>query len=232
MALQQEGALQRQPEYVVFSLVFILFGLTVVSAAMNLLVLRFLTMNTADERRDEHVARLAARGLVPVGGPPEGFLEEGDGDLEEVEEEEEGEDDEFPTSPDSEACCTCYRLPLRPQVQYAVAMRPSSVSHLVTGYSRDALLTPAGGSLKSTSSSSHDDDLLIKRLQQSKKLACNLKKRGPKGCDEPSTSSATGDSSAEIFSDNDGGRQDTVRTTSTNDYLELPHYEKRRAKPS
>lgn len=68
MALQQDGALQQHPKYVVFSLVFILFGLTVVSAAMNLLVLRFLTMNTEDERRDEQEAQLAARGLVRVEG--------------------------------------------------------------------------------------------------------------------------------------------------------------------
>lgn len=68
VALQQHGALQQRPEYVVFSLIFILFGLTVVSAAMNLLVLRFLTMNTEDERRDEQEAQLAARGLVRVEG--------------------------------------------------------------------------------------------------------------------------------------------------------------------
>ncbi|PIO65801.1 Ion channel, partial [Teladorsagia circumcincta] len=68
VALQKGGALQNQPDYVVFSLVFILFGLTVISAAMNLLVLRFLTMNTEDERRDEQEARLAARGLVRVRG--------------------------------------------------------------------------------------------------------------------------------------------------------------------
>ncbi|VDM41930.1 unnamed protein product [Toxocara canis] len=64
VALQKDGALQSTPEYVVFALVFILFGLTVISAAMNLLVLRFLTMNTEDEKRDEQEAQLAARGLV------------------------------------------------------------------------------------------------------------------------------------------------------------------------
>ncbi|VDK63065.1 unnamed protein product [Cylicostephanus goldi] len=68
VALQKGGALQNRPDYVVFSLVFILFGLTVISAAMNLLVLRFLTMNTEDERRDEQQAKLAARGLVRVRG--------------------------------------------------------------------------------------------------------------------------------------------------------------------
>lgn len=51
-----------------FSLVFILFGLTVISAAMNLLVLRFLTMNTEDERRDEQEAQLASRRLVHLEG--------------------------------------------------------------------------------------------------------------------------------------------------------------------
>lgn len=55
VALQKGGALQNRPDYVVFSLVFILFGLTVISAAMNLLVLRFLTMNTEDEKRDEQL---------------------------------------------------------------------------------------------------------------------------------------------------------------------------------
>ncbi|KRZ23011.1 Two pore potassium channel protein sup-9, partial [Trichinella pseudospiralis] len=64
VALQKDGALQQNPKYVVFSLIFILFGLTVISAAMNLLVLRFLTMNTEDERRDVQEARLAAQGLI------------------------------------------------------------------------------------------------------------------------------------------------------------------------
>lgn len=31
---------------------------------MNLLVLRFLTMNTEDEKRDEREAKLAAKGMV------------------------------------------------------------------------------------------------------------------------------------------------------------------------
>ncbi|VDM98744.1 unnamed protein product [Thelazia callipaeda] len=66
VALQKDGALQNSPEYVAFALVFILFGLTVISAAMNLLVLRFLTMNTEDQKRDEQEAKLAARGLVCV----------------------------------------------------------------------------------------------------------------------------------------------------------------------
>ncbi|KAI1728200.1 ion channel domain-containing protein [Ditylenchus destructor] len=66
VALQKDGALQNRPEYVVFSLIFIVFGLTVISAAMNLLVLRFLTMNTEDEKRDQREAKLAAKGLVTI----------------------------------------------------------------------------------------------------------------------------------------------------------------------
>ncbi|XP_076349908.1 two pore potassium channel protein sup-9-like isoform X2 [Tachypleus tridentatus] len=68
VALQKESALQSKPEYVAFSLVFILFGLSVVSAAMNLLVLRFLTMNTEDERRDEAEAQTAAQEAVRLEG--------------------------------------------------------------------------------------------------------------------------------------------------------------------
>ncbi|CAG2117087.1 unnamed protein product [Medioppia subpectinata] len=68
VALQKDSALQSKPEYVAFSLVFILFGLSVVSAAINLLVLRFLTLNTEDERRDEAEAATAAQGAVRLEG--------------------------------------------------------------------------------------------------------------------------------------------------------------------
>jgi len=53
VALQNNRALDTKPEYVAFALVFILFGLAVVAASLNLLVMRFITMNTEDERRDE-----------------------------------------------------------------------------------------------------------------------------------------------------------------------------------
>ena len=48
-----------------------MFGLAVVSSAMNLLVLRFLTMNTEDERRDERLAALR-RSIVQLGTPVAG----------------------------------------------------------------------------------------------------------------------------------------------------------------
>lgn len=68
VALQSKDHAHQRPEYVAFSLVFILFGLSVVSAAMNLLVLRFLTMNTEDERRDEAEAINAALEAVRLEG--------------------------------------------------------------------------------------------------------------------------------------------------------------------
>ena len=68
VALQTDNSLQSKPEYVAFALIFILFGLTVISAAMNLMVLRFLTMNTEDEQRDEQEAAEAAKTAVHLEG--------------------------------------------------------------------------------------------------------------------------------------------------------------------
>ena len=53
VALQKDQALDDKPEYVAFALIFILFGMAIVAASLNLFVLRFVTMNTEDERRDE-----------------------------------------------------------------------------------------------------------------------------------------------------------------------------------
>jgi hypothetical protein len=47
--------------YVILSFTFILFGLTVVASSMNLLVLKFLTMNTEDERREEITRKVQER---------------------------------------------------------------------------------------------------------------------------------------------------------------------------
>lgn len=48
VALQTKGALQKKPLYVAFSFMYILVGLTVIGAFLNLVVLRFLTMNSED----------------------------------------------------------------------------------------------------------------------------------------------------------------------------------------
>ena len=58
------ASLQTQPEYVAFTILYILFGLTVFAASLNLMVLKLLTMNTEDELKDELEA-LAARKASP-----------------------------------------------------------------------------------------------------------------------------------------------------------------------
>lgn len=63
VALQNDHALINKPGYVALSLVFILFGLAVVAASINLLVLRFMTMNAEDIRREEMEAQAANHGL-------------------------------------------------------------------------------------------------------------------------------------------------------------------------
>lgn len=67
VALQKNRVLQTKPHYVAFSILFILFGLAIVSAAMNLLVLRFLTMNTEDERSNDQM-RTTFKPLACLGG--------------------------------------------------------------------------------------------------------------------------------------------------------------------
>merc|ERR1719347_2367235 len=68
VALQQDNALQSQPEYVTFALFFIVFGLAVIAAVLNLMLLKFMTMNTIDENRDEIEAAEAARLTVKLDG--------------------------------------------------------------------------------------------------------------------------------------------------------------------
>ncbi|XP_041970082.1 two pore potassium channel protein sup-9 isoform X2 [Aricia agestis] len=53
VALQNDQALTSKPGYVALSLVFILFGLAVVAASINLLVLRFMTMQAEENAREE-----------------------------------------------------------------------------------------------------------------------------------------------------------------------------------
>ncbi|XP_076156110.1 potassium channel subfamily K member 3 [Alosa pseudoharengus] len=69
VALQKDNALQNNPNYVAFSFVYILTGLTVIGAFLNLVVLRFLTMNAEDERRDAQQRALLSREKKHRGGP-------------------------------------------------------------------------------------------------------------------------------------------------------------------
>ncbi|KAM9798576.1 potassium channel subfamily K member 3a [Neosynchiropus ocellatus] len=52
VALQNDQALQNKLDYVAFSFIYILTGLAVIGAFLNLAVLRFMTMNAEDEKRD------------------------------------------------------------------------------------------------------------------------------------------------------------------------------------
>ncbi|CAJ1051368.1 potassium channel subfamily K member 15-like [Xyrichtys novacula] len=58
VALQKKDALQKRPPYVAFSFMYILVGLTVIGAFLNLVVLRFLTVST-----EGHDVKPEARGL-------------------------------------------------------------------------------------------------------------------------------------------------------------------------
>ncbi|CAK1552349.1 unnamed protein product [Leptosia nina] len=65
VALQNDQALTSKPGYVALSLVFILFGLAVVAASINLLVLRFMTMQ-AEEAREED--KDGSKTVIPIDG--------------------------------------------------------------------------------------------------------------------------------------------------------------------
>ncbi|KPJ01474.1 PREDICTED: potassium channel subfamily K member 9 [Papilio xuthus] len=66
VALQNDQALTSKPGYVALSLVFILFGLAVVAASINLLVLRFMTMQAEENIRDED--KDGSRTMLPIDG--------------------------------------------------------------------------------------------------------------------------------------------------------------------
>nr|KAG5698901.1 hypothetical protein BaRGS_006795 [Batillaria attramentaria] len=74
VALQKDNMLDKRADYVAFSLIFILFGLTVLSAAMNLLVLRFLTMNVVEAEQQLESASVPITsirvddGVIPTNG--------------------------------------------------------------------------------------------------------------------------------------------------------------------
>uniref|UniRef100_A0A674DJN0 Potassium channel subfamily K member n=1 Tax=Salmo trutta TaxID=8032 RepID=A0A674DJN0_SALTR len=61
VALQKDQALQTNPKYVAFCFMYILTGLTVIGAFLNLVVLRFMTMNAEDEKRDAEQRALLSR---------------------------------------------------------------------------------------------------------------------------------------------------------------------------
>ncbi|KAF5308152.1 hypothetical protein FQR65_LT06332 [Abscondita terminalis] len=74
VALQNDNALQKKPGYVALSLIFILFGLAVVAASINLLVLRFMTMNAEDIRRDDAELQPSSQEVLTLEGEVNGKL--------------------------------------------------------------------------------------------------------------------------------------------------------------
>ncbi|XP_020010294.1 potassium channel subfamily K member 15 [Castor canadensis] len=62
VALQSDEALQRKPPYVAFSFLYILLGLTVIGAFLNLVVLRFLAASTDAPERAARLAGQLRRG--------------------------------------------------------------------------------------------------------------------------------------------------------------------------
>ncbi|CDQ70579.1 unnamed protein product [Oncorhynchus mykiss] len=107
VALQKKEDLQEKTPYVAFSFMYILVGLTVIGAFLNLVVLRFLTMNTEDERRDaqERASIKRERGLLTMG------LHGGEGGPEQLHLQLHGTGRLKTESPLGSLCsCMCYRL--------------------------------------------------------------------------------------------------------------------------
>ena len=141
VALQKNDMLTQQHEYVTFCLIFILFGLAVLSAAMNLLILRFLTMNTVDEKREEMEAAAAARGAVRL-----------DGDVITANGSVVSGAQETPEYNDliSVCSCSCYNLRSRRKLpRYSVTQAPGKITHLLpmnqTGGGGARVSTGGGG---------------------------------------------------------------------------------------
>lgn len=68
VALQNDNALKEKPGYVALSLVFILFGLAVVAASINLLVLRFMTMQSEEIRKEDQDLHSASHHVLTFEG--------------------------------------------------------------------------------------------------------------------------------------------------------------------
>ncbi|KAH8382750.1 hypothetical protein KR009_005121 [Drosophila setifemur] len=128
VALQRDNALNRKPEYVMFALIFILFGLAIVAASLNLLVLRFVTMNTEDERRDEAQAMQALQVAVKLEGDvitSNGSILSG----------YEGHDGQSLNGTNTSSMCSCHCMCLNgnrhKKNQYKLRRSPSHIRHLL-----------------------------------------------------------------------------------------------------
>ncbi len=162
VALQKNKSLQKRPDYVAFSLIFILFGLTVLSAAMNLLVLRFLTMNTEDERKDELEAAAASRSAVRL----EGDVITANGSI--ISGQQENPEYSDLTSVCS---CTCYNFRSRGKHRYTVTQSPSKISHLLPMQNMSSS-TPAHSRLREDSTTFPEDKVILQyQLMRPKRVS-------------------------------------------------------------
>ncbi|XP_064553155.1 two pore potassium channel protein sup-9 isoform X4 [Drosophila montana] len=128
VALQKDNALNRKPEYVMFALIFILFGLAIVAASLNLLVLRFVTMNTEDERRDEAQAMQALQVAVKLEGD---VITSNDSILSGYE----GQEVESLNGTNTSSMCSCRCICLNgnrhKKQQYKLRRSPTHIRHLL-----------------------------------------------------------------------------------------------------
>ena len=159
VALQKGKALQEKPEYVAFSLIFILFGLTVVSGVMNLLVLRFLTMNTEDERRDEVEAAAAAQQAVRL----DGDVITANGNVMTVQQE-------LPEYSDltSVCSCSCYNIRDRSRHRYSVTRSPGKIFHLLPSQSM------CGGGRQDDEMSKDEEESTLSQYQMYKQKRLSI----------------------------------------------------------
>ncbi|XP_042203735.1 two pore potassium channel protein sup-9-like [Homarus americanus] len=133
VALQKENALTTKPGYVALSLVFILFGLTVVAASINLLVLRFMTMNTDEVKAGDYEMQDASQSVVTLDGELmaiNGKLLAG------THESELGEGRVGSYTSIATVCsCTCYprphHSPTDSRHRYSIVRSPSRISNLL-----------------------------------------------------------------------------------------------------
>lgn len=106
VALQKKDALQKRPPYVAFSFMYILVGLTVIGAFLNLVVLRFLTVNTEETNGRPTVGR------QELGMQPKNMREDREADTsdEEYKDGEEGHSCRYNLSLPMEAGTSCVNL--------------------------------------------------------------------------------------------------------------------------
>ncbi|KAJ8949949.1 hypothetical protein NQ318_002356 [Aromia moschata] len=141
VALQKDNALSQKPEYVMFALIFILFGLAIVAASLNLLVLRFVTMNTEDERRDEAQAMQALAGAVRL----EGDVITANGSILSGQLGHHCTETTSLDADDTSVCsCPCGCIPTNSRHRFTVRRSPTQIRHLLPVLPMHELHLPQG----------------------------------------------------------------------------------------